>query len=312
MVSVTVSAAVDQFLAYAAAVVAPATLAAYRVHLTRLSRQFSNLKLEELTPAALRKWSASWHRLQAARRLCRWATYEARLVSSDPAAGLSIGSVGRRRRTLTPAESARLIRGAQGAARRFAIALRETIARPHELRLVTWRQVFVAGLVAADDQEMLAGRAFFALDRFKGRDRRRDGLSVRVIPITPRLGRLLVRLRHRTPEGHGHVFVNTRRRPWTVNAVRCVFRRLRVRAGLVADHRGENVVAYTLRHTSATAAIVAGVPVAELAGAMGHADIRMTSRYLHFAPSFLASVVRSLVRRGPRNRALTHDAYQND
>ncbi len=50
-------------------------------------------------------------------------------------------------------------------------------------------------------------------------------------------------------------------------------------------------MAYTLRHTAATAAIVAGVEVGALAGAMGHSDIRMTMRYVHLSPAFLAQVL---------------------
>lgn len=298
MGSITVNAAADRFLEYAATVVAPSTLAGYRHYLGRLVARFGAQDLADLTPADVRAWSGAFHPLQAAKRLTRWAYIDARLVAADPLAALRKGSVGRRLRVLTPAETARILRCAQGALRRLVLSLRESIARPHELRGVRWQQVRTAGLVAAHEEDIRAGRAFFVLDRFKGRDRRRDGIGVRVIPITPRLGRLLVRLRYRSPYSQGHVFLNGRRRPWTVNAVRCAFRRLRVRAGLGADHRGENVVAYTLRHTAATAAIVAGVPVAELAGAMGHADIRMTTRYVHLSPSFLARVVRSLGRSG--------------
>ena len=287
---ITVSAAAAQFLEYAAAVVAPSTVALYRLYLTRLCAAFGTRELSSLTPAEVRTWGVSFHPLQAAQRLTRWAFLEARLVDRDPLAGLKKGATGRRLRTLSPEETARLARQSHAHLRHFVIALRETIARPHELRQVTWAQVYTAGLRPFTADDLAAGRAFFFLDTFKGQSRRRDRTAVRVIPISPRLGRMLVRLRRAGPELRACVFENCRRRPWTINAVRCSFRRLRVRAGLGVDHRGENVVAYTLRHSSATAAVVRGVPLAELAGAMGHSDVRMTSRYVHLSPAFLAQV----------------------
>ena len=54
-------------------------------------------------------------------------------------------------------------------------------------------------------------------------------------------------------------FFNAKIAPWTANAVRLRVARLRLRAGLAPDGGGEEVVAYTLRHTAATEASARGL-----------------------------------------------------
>lgn len=302
MNSLSVSSAVERFLANVRELVSPASWRLYRLYLGRLAARFGNVLLVDLSPADVRAWGKKFHPIQAAKRLTRWAATEALLIPADPLSNLRYPRVGRRLRTLSPEESVRMLRASQGAFRRFVLALGESIARPAELRALTWANIREAGLKPFQLDSLQRGHAFGVLDAFKGRDKRQDGIGLRVIPIGPRLGRLLARLWAKGPELHARVFLNERGRPWTVNAVRCAFRRLRDRVGLGPDWRGERVVAYTLRHTSATAAIVAGVEVGALAGAMGHADVRTTMKYVHLAPAFLAQVVEKMnhVRRTTR------------
>jgi len=294
MQTVTVRDAAKLFLEGIAGDVAPATLRLYRLYVDRFAELHGDVHLVDVTPAIVRAWGKTYHPVQAVQRLMSWCHREARLIPTNPIEGMRKMSRGRRLRTVAPVDLVRLQRRSTSAFRYLVLALAESFARPHELRNVRWNQVCVAGLRPADEASIAAGRAFFFLDRFKGQARRSDSAAVRVIPISCRLGRLLVRLRRRNQDLDSYVFTNSRRSPWTVNAVRLSFRRLRRRAGLVADHRGENVVAYSLRHTAATAAVVAGVPIAEIAGAMGHSDIRMTNRYVHLSPSFLRSVLERL------------------
>lgn len=291
MARITVAGAARLFLKAVAGDVAPATLALYRLYVDRFVRRYGRRQMQSITPAMVRAWGITYHPVQAVQRLFSWSLQDARLIRVNPLKGMRKMPRGRRLRVLTLAEQVRLRRFAVPPFREFVVGLEESFARPHELRHAEWPAVRVAGLQPAEDDDLTAGRAFFFFDRFKADWRRRDATAVRVIPISRRLGRLLVRLRHRTPESHGHIFVNSRRAPWTVNAVRCAFRRLRDLAGLGVDHRGEHVVAYSLRHTGATAAVVAGVPIADLAQAMGHSDIRMTNRYVHLSPAFLRTVV---------------------
>jgi integrase/recombinase XerD len=82
----------------------------------------------------------------------------------------------------------------------------------------------------------------------------------------------------RQPEAH--LFLNSRGAPWTSSALRIAVRRACRRLGLDETH-GEKIVAYTIRHTAATAATVAGVRDRHLADLMGHSTTRTTARYQH-------------------------------
>ena len=154
------------------------------------------------------------------------------------------------------------------------VALARTIARPGELRRVRWR-----------DYAEQAGT--FTLTKFKAKDRRGDGVEVRVIIVDERLRRLLERWRQRRkPAPDDRIFLNRSGRPWSTNALCRAVRVARQRAGLVADSDGEKVVAYT-RATHprlAQRSLDPDVPPAtlyELSKAMGHANTRTTERYAH-------------------------------
>jgi integrase/recombinase XerC len=94
------------------------------------------------------------------------------------------------------------------------------------------------------------------------------------------------------------VFFSTRGRPWTSNGVRCALRTARRRAGLDGD--GERVVCYTLRHTGATDAIRAELPLKLLAEIMGHTRTTTTERYLHLDASDLVEAIDRLAARRPK------------
>jgi integrase len=76
-----------------------------------------------------------------------------------------------------------------------------------------------------------------------------------------------------------------------VEKVAKAFRTLREAAGL-----GDDVMAYTIRHTVATQLMMRGVPELEIAALLGHRapNIRTTGRYIHAAPGYLSGAVRAL------------------
>jgi integrase len=77
-----------------------------------------------------------------------------------------------------------------------------------------------------------------------------------------------------------------------ISAVRHAFARACERAGI------KGVTPHTLRHTFATLAIEAGVPVERVGKAMGHLDPRTTDRvYGHLSPEYLRDVVDAVERR---------------
>ncbi len=291
MVSVSISAAVEKFLTYCRPDVSASTFVLYNRYLRRLAKAHGAVELHDVTPAFVRAWGKTYHAVQAVQRLMSWAKREALLIPLNPLEGMKKLPRGRRLRTLSPVETVKMLRHSSREFRALLLAMNESIARPGELRRASWPDVRVKGLQPFAVEDLREGRAFIFLDRFKSQDQLKDVYAVRVIPISRRLGRLLARLWLLTDDQAGPVFRNRRGRRWTHNAVICRLRRLRVRAGIAVDHRGENVTAYSLRHTSATAAVCAGLDLATLAALMGHSDVRMTMRYVHLAPSHLAKAL---------------------
>lgn len=287
MSEVRLSSAITQFLEGVRLTVAPATLKLDGHYLRQFLHAVGDVPLSSLTPAMVRAWNPKYHPAGVVRRLCSWAKNEARIIAYNPIEGMRTKRNGHRRRILSRAEAVRLLRCSRPAFRRFAVAMIESIARPREIRGVRWGDIRVSGSPAWSPADLAGGRAFFWLDRFKGQEARRERLAARVIPISRRLGRLLVRLWGNGRDAAAGIFANLKGQAWTHNAVRCQFRRLRERAGLPADVGGEFVVAYTLRHTAATDAVGAGVLGLTLAELMGHSDIRMTQRYVHLRPDHL-------------------------
>lgn len=99
----------------------------------------------------------------------------------------------------------------------------------------------------------------------------------RVVYLTPSMVTLCRRLAREHPEGP--IFRNTRGGPWTRNAIRCRFRRLRKKLNLP-----DGVVAYSIRHTYATEALVNGVDPISLCELLGHSDVSMLMKhYQHLA-----------------------------
>ena len=167
--------------------------------------------------------------------------------------------------------------------RAVLLALRHTIARPQEVRAVRWKHL------------LLQPHPMFELRDFKAKSRRKDRqVARRRIPLDDRMLRLLGRLAgRRNPSPDDHVFLNSRGRPWTANALRIRMRNLRRRLKLVADENGEQVVNYTLRHTAATRACAAGLRDRVLAELMGHTHTDTTARYQHLQDRHLHEAIRT-------------------
>lgn len=205
---------------------------------------------------------------RALKRVFKWGAAED-LIPKDPFAKLAIPPCGARTRVLTRPELRRLYLSATRAFRRLLFVQLHTIARPGEVRNLTWSQI---------DWD----KRCIMLAKFKGQAKRRDKLKARPIPLSVTVLRFLRNLRRKAADTSpdARVFISERGgRPWTPNGVRCAMREARRRAGLVGG--GERVVCYTLRHTGATEAIRATGDIHLVAGIMGHARTSTTERYLH-------------------------------
>jgi integrase len=281
----------DAFVAWleverAAGRCAPRTVAYYRTHLERFAAELGGaLPLAALRAYDLECRKHSWHFVQSVQRLFNWAV-EVELLPRSPFRRVKRPRTRGRSRVLTERQQARLLRAARSAFRRFLIGMRETLARPQEVRELAWEML---------DEDL----GCFVLRDFKGKGRRADGAEVRLIPVSRRLWRLLDRLRARGG-GAGHVFRNSAGRAWTRNAVRCCMRRLRRRLGWPND--GEHVVPYTFRHTAATRATANGVSDRRLADLLGHTKTATTARYQHLQSEDLLAAL-DQARRRRRGRA---------
>lgn len=212
-----------------------------------------------------RQWGTNSRRTAMAtvKRAFQWAVQEGYLPYS-PIAALKKPSGERRESVLSPEQRALIINGARDQCfREFLVLLQETGARPQEVRAVAGRHVdVVRRLWVFPPEEHKTGRK-------TGRPR--------VVYLTPTAWSLTERLMTEFPDGP--LCRNRYRRPWTSNAIRCRFRRLREDlAGQIPD----DLCAYLFRHSFATDALERGVDAITVAELLGHRDVAMLSRvYQH-------------------------------
>ncbi len=301
----TVSALVKQFEEWAAGALAAGTCLAYGHQLAKFVRHAGRRSVDKLRPVDVSKWARTWHEVQAVVRLFNWAVHEAELLDVNPFAKLKPPPRDERRRILTPRQMAELLRAADGAARDFLLGLRETFARPQEIRAATWEDLQPEDPGEDLDAALGAGRALIVLREYKDRRRRKESNRPRVLLVNARLGRLLQRLRARRRPGQSAIWCNSLGRPWTANAVRLMMRALRERLQIRPDRFGEQVVAYTFRHSVATLASARGIKDRTLADLLGHVETRTTARYQHLDVQHLREALdrlRPQSRRRPSSR----------
>ena len=97
----------------------------------------------------------------------------------------------------------------------------------------------------------------------------------RVIYLTPESKKILEELIKKRPTGK--LFLNSRGRPWTKDAIKCRLTR-------ISEKVGFRVFAYAFRHSYCTRGLKKGVDTTVLASLMGHKDSRMVqTTYSHIA-----------------------------
>lgn len=263
------------------------------------SNQFKHLSKLRHTPAAsLRTHHLSGIKLTNAfvrvlKRLFKWAADEEQgLVPRDPFAKLTTPPCGERERTLTRPELRQLYLAAPRALRRLLFVQLRTIARPGEVRCLTWGKI---------DWE----RRVFVLKEFKAKNKRKDKLKAREIPILRPVLRMLRNLQRKAADTSpdSRIFRSPRYgRPWTYNGVRCAMRVARAKAGLAGGD--EPVVCYHLRHTGATEALTNGMDLKMLAVRMGHTRTSTTERYVHLQSKDVVDATDRAARpRSPRGNS---------
>ncbi|MFM7149012.1 MAG: tyrosine-type recombinase/integrase [Gemmataceae bacterium] len=253
-----------------------------------------NRSATSIRPHELEMIKGGWHSVQAVQRLYNWGV-QMGLVPENPFRKIKKPDPGHRQRVLTDKEQQELLAAADEPFRQFLLAMLNTIARPQEIRALRWRDL------------VMEPQPMFVLHDFKARKRRKDRqTAVRRIFLNDFMLDMLQHMRQKQCPGiDDHVFLDKRGRAWTGNAIRCRMRRLRKKLGWTPDENGENVVAYSLRHTGATRASVLGVSDRSLSELMGHTTTSMTRRYQHPPLDHLGQAIRQATgdqHNGNRNK----------
>ena len=248
----------------------------YANQLKKLSRIAGDISASELRPGHLVEVEFTSHFVRAVKTMIRWAVEE-EIIVKNHFKKLKTPPTGRRERVMSATEQTKLMRAASPALRRLMWFALRTACRPGELRAMRWSEV--------DWQNQVV-----RLVDFKAKDKRKDGVAVRIVPL-PNLVFAALKVWHRKAGDNTHVFVMQRvNKPWTPNGLRCAFRAAREKAGLATDE-GEQLVMYSCRHTRATELTLNNVRDSLLADILGHTNTAMTRRYLHRAPSDLVKAV---------------------
>lgn len=282
METITVAELVKLFLKAAAEESAPRTVETYAEALAPFVRTVGSLRALDCRPFHLLQYRRTWHAIHAVQRLYQWAHREQGLLSSNPMVGLRRPKIRDRQPTLERVHVVKLLRAARPDLRRYLLALRETAARPQELNTAAWDQLRSGGSCSDLGQHLAGGGAFLCQQEFKGRARSGAPHRRRIIPLTPRLGRSLLRLGPPLSR-RGLIFVTKTGLSWDRQKLRLRMRRLIERAGLPRVIDGERICCYLFRHYRATQLAAEGMQAHVLKELLGHTDIGMTQRYIHLS-----------------------------
>ena len=205
------------------------------------------------------KWGQSTQRqaITCVKRVLNWG-YDQGYIAEIPRGirGLKRPRMEHRDVVVDPDQHEQLMDATDAPFRQFLFAMRETGARPGEIRMVTAENVDL-------------DRGVWILEEHK--TRKKTG-KPRIIYLTPAMVELTGKLMGQNSDGP--LFRNSNGDPWTANAVRCRMRRLRTKLNLAPG-----TVAYSYRHTYTTDGLTRGVPIADMAELLGHSDTKMISEH---------------------------------
>ncbi|MBT4868311.1 MAG: tyrosine-type recombinase/integrase [Planctomycetaceae bacterium] len=251
----------------------PMTYDWYRRFLESFGRSISSdLRVADLKPFHVTRWldgNPQWGdsgrrgAITSLKRAFQWALDEG-YIDRSPVASIKKPPTPRRETVLTKEqEKIVLAEASDEVFRNLLTAIQETGVRPQEI----WR-------VEARHVDLENKLWVFPIGENKtGRKTQKP----RIVFLTPTALEITRKLMKK--HLNGPLFRNSRGEPWTPNAVRCRFRRLRNR---LSDKLPSNLCTYVFRHTYATNALERGVDPITLAELMGHRDATMVSRvYQH-------------------------------
>lgn len=241
----------------------------YTRYIEKFSAEYAGMAVVDLRPHHVQSWLAKYftgksHRqpITAIKRAFAWAV-EAGHIERSPVSSVKRPPAKRRENVLS-AEQRETIHAAieSQAVIDLVTALEQTGARVEEIRTVEARHF----------SRELSAWVFPPSEHKTGN---RTG-QPRIIPLPAAMLAIVARLNEKRTTGP--IFRNTRGEPWTSNAIRCQFRRLRKRAkGLPPNLCGTH-----FRHTLATDMVAAGTNLDVIRRVLGHSSFEMLAKhYLH-------------------------------
>lgn len=292
MSSVRISDSIETFLQWARQRFAASTCELYRHYLYRFRDNVGKENLHDLKRLDIENFSIRKHPLEIVRRWLRWCVDVAQVIDKTPAAGVDVPKSGKRSRILSRGEMVTLRRRSRRPLRALLLALQETGARPIEIRQATWGMIRCVQDREIDLHQLRQGNFFFELESYKGKTRRKNQNVKRVIPISPRLGRLIARLLRCRVASVDYIFLSPLSRPWSRNALRMQFRRLLVKTnGGTMKDKGA-IVPYTYRHSLATVLANQGTNARLLADFLGHSSLELLGWYVHASTQNLCDILK--------------------
>lgn len=228
--------------------------------------KYGRLRLTHLKRGHLRKWSEreSWSDttknkaigcVQTAINYC----VDQEMIPFNPIKGMKKPQCSRRERLPTPEERRKILSVVHGPFKRYLYALANSGARPGEIARIT-------------GSHFSEQHACLILPPRRHKTGKRTGRP-RIIYLSEPMVKLCKLQLKRYPEGP--LFRSAKLdRPWTKNAIRCRFRRLRA-----AFPELKGIVAYCYRHGFVTEALEKGIGDATVAELVGHANTATIHRY---------------------------------
>lgn len=237
----------------------------YRYFLQSFSDQVGRVIAAKLIPLHVTRWLDSnpkWNggrrnAVIAIKRAFNWADQQG-ILSPNPLRNVEKPPPRRRTRILTEGEREEIIAAIPDEKfRNFVFALQNTGCRPSE----------IARLMA---NHVRLDLGVWIFEEHKTAKRTQKARVVYLNEAMVELTRILV---ERYPTGP--LFPSYKQgKPFTKQAIRCRFRRLRRKLPHL-----KHFVCYNFRHTYATDALANGVPAAQVAELLGHASIRMVEQH---------------------------------
>jgi integrase len=263
----------EEFLSWSEKNQAEGTYYGHKLYLQDFLDQAEIAFIRELKPLHVTKWvdgHKAWGNASkrgaiiSIKRALNWAV-EQGMIERNPVAIVKRPPPNRREVLVADDSHKKVLRATDRAFRRVARVLRATGCRPIEVRMVT-----------AKDVNLDLGAWLFPVGHPANKTGRKTK-RLRITYLPQSILRLIKALVKRYPTGP--LFRNRFGKPWSCNAIRLRWMRLREKLNLPAG-----TCSYAYRHTYTTEGLERGVPVATMAELLGHQDLSMISRhYGHLA-----------------------------